>query len=47
MVEWYHQLNGHLSLLNGQWSLSKLWDMVKDREAAVLQSMGFLSVGHD
>ena len=25
-VEWHHQLNGHESL-------SKLWEMVKDREA--------------
>ena len=28
-------------------SLSKLWEMVKDREACVLQSMGSQRVGHD
>ena len=28
-------------------SLSKLWDTVKDREAAVLQFMGSQSVGHN
>ena len=28
-------------------SLSKLWEMVKDREAGVLQSMGSQRVGHD
>ena len=28
-------------------SLSKLWEMVKDREPGVLQSMGSQSVGHD
>ena len=28
-------------------SLSKLWVIVKDREAGVLQSMGLKRVGHD
>ena len=28
-------------------SLSKLWEMVKDREASVLQSMGLQRGGHD
>ena len=28
-------------------SLSKLWDMVKDKEAGVLQSMGSQRAGHD
>ena len=28
-------------------SLSKLWDMVKDKEAGVLQSMGSQRVGQD
>ena len=28
-------------------NLSKFWEMVKDREASVLQSMGLQTVGHD
>ena len=28
-------------------SLSKLWEMVKDREPSVLQSTGLKRVGHD
>ena len=28
-------------------SLSKLWELVKDREAGVLQFMGSQKVGHD
>ena len=28
-------------------SLSKLWEMVKDREAGVLQSMGLQRVGYE
>ena len=28
-------------------SLSKLWEIVKDREACMLQSMGLQRVGHD
>ena len=28
-------------------SLSKLWEMMKDREPGVLQSMGSQTVGHD
>ena len=28
-------------------SLSRLWEMVKDREPGVLQSMGLQRVGHD
>ena len=32
MVEWHHRLNGH--------EFEQLQEMVKDREAGVLQSMG-------
>ena len=41
MVGWCHRLNGQ--------SLSKLWEMVKDRieESGVLQSVGSKRVGHD
>ena len=28
-------------------NLSKLWEIVKDREACMLQSMGLQRVGHD
>ena len=28
-------------------NLSKLWDLVMDREAGMLQSMGLQRVGHD
>ena len=28
-------------------TLSKLWEMLKDREAGVLQAMGSQRVGHD
>ena len=28
-------------------SLSRLWEMVKDRDPGVLQSMGWQRVGHD
>ena len=28
-------------------SLSKLWEVVKDREACMLQSMGSQRIGHD
>ena len=28
-------------------NLSKLWEIVKDREACMLQSMGSQRVGHD
>ena len=28
-------------------SLNKLWELVKDREAGMLQSMGSQRVGHD
>ena len=28
-------------------NLSKLWEIVKDREAGMLQSMGSQRVGHD
>ena len=28
-------------------SLSKLWDILKDREAGILQSMGSQRVGHN
>ena len=40
MVGWHHRLDGHESV-------SKLWEMVKDREARVLPSMGLQRVGHD
>ena len=41
MVGWRHRLNGQ--------SLSKLWEMVKERteEPGVLQSMGSQRVGHN
>ena len=39
MVGWHHRLNGH--------ELSKLGELVMDREASVLQSMGLQRVGHD
>ena len=39
MVGWHHQLHGH--------ELSKLQELVMDREARVLQLMGSQRVGHD
>ena len=39
MVGWHYQLNGH--------SLSKLQEIVKDREAGMLQSMGLRKVRHN
>ena len=39
MVLWHHQLNGH--------ELSKLQEMMKDREPGVLQSMGSQRVRHN
>ena len=39
IVGWHHQLSGYI--------LSKLQEMVKDREACMLQSMGLQSVGDD
>ena len=39
MVLWHHQLNGH--------ELSKLQEMMKDREPGVLQSMGLQRVRYD
>ena len=38
-VGWHHQHNGH--------GLSKLQEMLKDREAGVLQSIGSQRLGHD
>ena len=39
MVGWHHRLKGR--------ELRKLWEMVKDREAGMLQSMGLQRVGHN
>ena len=39
MVVWHHQLNGH--------ELSKLQEVMKDREPGVLQSMALQRVGYD
>ena len=39
MVGWHHQLNGL--------SLNKLGELVIDREAGVLQSMGSQRIGHN
>ena len=39
MVGCHHRLNGH--------EFEQLWEMVKVREAWVLQSMGSQRVGHD
>ena len=39
MVGWHHSLSGH--------EFSKLWDLVTDREACMLKSMGSHRVGHD
>ena len=39
MVGWHHRLNGH--------ELSKLWELVTDREAGMLQPIGSQRVGHN
>ena len=39
MVGWHHSLNGH--------DLSKLWEMVKDREAWNPAVLGSQRVGYD
>ena len=40
MVGWHHRLDMDISL-------SKLWELVKDREACVLLSMEVTRVRHD
>ena len=39
MVGWHHRINGH--------EFSKLWELVMDREAFMLQSMGSNRVRYD
>ena len=39
MVGWHHRLNGH--------ELSKIQELVMDREMDMLQYMGSQRVGHD
>ena len=39
VVGWHHRLSGHV--------FEKFWEIVKDREACTLQSMGSQRVGHD
>ena len=39
MVGWHHRLNGQ--------ELSKLWELVTNRESGVLQSIGSQIVRHD
>ena len=39
MLVWHHRLM--------DMSLSKLWEILKDREPGVLQSVGSQRVGHD
>ena len=39
MVRWHHQLNGH--------GLSKLQEIVKNREVGMLQNMGLQRVGYN
>jgi len=38
MVGWYHSMDV---------SLNRLWEILKDREACVLQSTGLQRVGHN
>ena len=39
MVRWYHQLNGH--------DLSRLWELLMDREAWLAVDYGVKRVGYD
>ena len=41
-IRWLEDITDSMNM-----SLSKLWEMVKDRKPGVLQSMGSQRVGHD
>ena len=42
-MRWLDGITDSMNIIN----LSKLWEMVKDRETGVLQSMGSQRVKHD
>ena len=44
-MRWLDGITDILKMLD--MDLSKFWEMVKDREAGVLQSMGLQRFGHD